>query len=535
MASKLSPRSLSLMDRIRDINLVQRLDSIVARRTLLGGILLGVVVFAFLALAQFSTPDLAGNDGYYHIKFAYLMRTEGLKPEFPWLPLSVLNAREFSDHHFLYHIFLIPFTFGDLRVGAKWASVIFSSLAFLSLWWLLYKQRVPYAALWTLGLLAVSEAFIYRMSMVRPLSLSLAFLILGLHWMLTQKYVRLLPLAFAYVWLYNAFPLLIILVGIYIISLWLLERRLNLRPLLYAGIGVALGLSLNPYFPHNIIFLLRHILPKLTETTAVSVGSEWYPYKTSQLLENAPLALVAFLAGAFALGLRQQRMEVNIATSFLAAVLFGLMVFQSRRFIEYFPAFALIFAALAWSPFFKARERPKDPEKGAALKGRFGVIPETWLLSFKHWAPVLSLILVLVPGIWLTYRGAQSSLQRSKPYQRYAQVSAWLVDNTPVGARVFQTDWDDFPRLFYYNTHNTYLVGLDPTYLQSYNAEMYDIWVDISEGDVDRPSEYIYPQFGAEYVMTDLNHKSFIRLAEDDPGLEEVYRDEEAAIFQVVQ
>ena len=48
-------------------------------------------------------PDLPDNDGFYHIKMAYLMRTEGLKPTFPWLPLTILNPAEFADHHFLYH------------------------------------------------------------------------------------------------------------------------------------------------------------------------------------------------------------------------------------------------------------------------------------------------------------------------------------------------------------------------------------------------------------------------------------------------
>ncbi|MGF2075853.1 hypothetical protein, partial [Enterococcus casseliflavus] len=83
--------------------------------------------------------------GFYHIKLAELMRQEGLTPTFKWLPLTILNAREYYDHHFLFHVLLTPFTFGDLRLGAKWAAVGFASLAFLAVWWLLYRQRVPWA------------------------------------------------------------------------------------------------------------------------------------------------------------------------------------------------------------------------------------------------------------------------------------------------------------------------------------------------------------------------------------------------------
>ena len=193
-------------------------------RSAWSGLLVWAVVFLVLALVQFSTPDLPDNDGFYHIKLAYLMRTEGLKPDFPWLPLSILNPREFYDHHFLFHAALMPFTFGDLRLGAKWAAVFFASLAFLSTWNLLKNQRIPYAALWALGLLAVSEAFIYRMSIPRAQSLSLAVLMLGLDWLLRKKYTWLAFLAFAYVWLYDAFPLLMIVGWSYVAVTWLCRQ-----------------------------------------------------------------------------------------------------------------------------------------------------------------------------------------------------------------------------------------------------------------------------------------------------------------------
>ena len=79
--------------------------------------ILCVLFFAGMAWIQFASPDMPDNDGFYHIKLAYLMRTEGLKPEFKWLPQSILNKNEFYDHHFLFHVALIPFTFGDLRLG----------------------------------------------------------------------------------------------------------------------------------------------------------------------------------------------------------------------------------------------------------------------------------------------------------------------------------------------------------------------------------------------------------------------------------
>lgn len=502
--------------------------ALASRRDLAAGLLLGAFFFLFLALIQFSTADLPDNDGFYHIKLAYLMRTEGLKPAFPWLPLSILNPREFYDHHFLFHAALMPFTFGDLRLGAKWAAVGFATLAFLSAWILLKNQRIPLAALWALGLAAVSEAFLYRMSITRAQSLSLAVLMIALDWLLRKKYTRLAGLGFVYVWLYDAFPLLLAVAGAYVLAGWVVEKRLDLRPLLFTGLGTALGLLINPYFPHNIVFAVRHILPKLTEATAISVGNEWYPYDTAQLLDNSFLALAAFLGGALALGLSGKRMDRRTLLLFSLAALFGLMLFQARRFVEYFPAFSLLFAAFAWSPLLEAAARETEPASGEPKPRK-----RRWSFTPARWGAV-ALLLALVPGLWSSYNGARESLLRSKPHQKYALASAWLAENTPAGARVFQTDWDDFPRLFFYNTHNTYLAGLDPTYLLLYDEELYHLWVDITRGEVERPSAPILEEFGARYVISDLQHGDFLDQAGSDPGLVEVYRDEYAAVFQVM-
>jgi hypothetical protein len=498
-----------------------RRDVLIEKRFL--PIALFLLFFLGMALIQFATPDMPDNDGFYHIKLAWLMRTEGLKPEFPYLPLSILNENEFYDHHFLFHIALIPFTFGDLRMGAKWSAVVFASLAFLAVWYLFHRQRVPHAWLWALGLLGISDAFLFRMSITRAQSLSLGMLALGYAWLLERKYKHLAVLGFIYVWMYDAFPLMIALAVLHFIAVALTERRLEFRPLLYTSAGIVLGMIVNPYFPDNLIFSYHHMLPKLADATSVRVGNEWYPYDTKQLLDNSLPALAAFASGTLALGLTGRKMDARTALGLFISLLFGLMLFQARRFIEYFPPFALIFAAFAWSPLFESQ-----PASGQWA-------PRYQFLSvLQGYLPVIVLSLAVTAGVALSISPARAALDSSKPYGLYANASLWLEKNTPAGSRVFQTDWDDFPRLFYYNTHNTYLIGLDPTYLQLYDAKLYDLWVDITQGDIENPSQVIATTFDSQYIHTDLNHGDFLQVAAEDPGLKEVYRDDQAVIFEVV-
>ena len=179
-----------------------------------------------------------------------MIRTQGLTPDFPFLPYTILNEANYYDHHLLYHVYLAIFATTNpaqdgglaLTQGAKLASILLPSLAFLSIWWLLRTQNIPYAALWSIGLFAVSEAFLYRMSMPRAQSAALLLLVLGLHWLLQGKYKLLLPLGFIFVWTYNAFPLLLVLVSVYAIAVFLLERRIVWQAIVYpAAVAGAFG------------------------------------------------------------------------------------------------------------------------------------------------------------------------------------------------------------------------------------------------------------------------------------------------------
>lgn len=483
------------------------------------------------ALVQFATPALADNDGYYHMRLAQLMRTQGLKPDFVWLPFSLLSPSAYYDHHFLHHVYLSLFAGqadpAALIQGAKWASVLMPALAFLAIWWLLRGQGVRWAGLWALGLFAVSEAFLYRLSMPRAQSASLLILALGLHALLHRRYTALLLLGFLYVWWYDAFPLLLVIAGAVVLATLLTERRLEWRALVYPALGIGLGLVVNPYFPQDLAFIAQHVLPKIgAQATATAVGNEWFPYQTWTLVENSGPALAAFVLGALALGWRGRRMDRAALTVFLLAAGFGFMLFKARRFVEYYPAFALIFLAVSAAPLVD--------DLLVHLYTR--VWPARWAalarLPWKRLAP-LAFALVLAVPLAATLPRARAAMAASAPADLYAGASAWLKANSAPGSLVFQTDWDDFPRLFFYNTQSLYTIGLDPTYMELYDPALYAEWVAITRGETAQPSGAIRTRFGAEFVLSDLKHSAFLRQAAEDTGLQEVYRDDQAVIWRV--
>src|SRR5947207_13178120 len=77
-----------------------------------------ILIFAVMGWIEFGGPAILDNDGYYHIRWAAMLRESFPHlPSFKVLPLTTLDEEHYVDHHYLFHVLLIRFTFGDLRMG----------------------------------------------------------------------------------------------------------------------------------------------------------------------------------------------------------------------------------------------------------------------------------------------------------------------------------------------------------------------------------------------------------------------------------
>jgi len=169
-----------------------------------------ILIASVYSAIQSATPNIIGIDGYYHVKVAALMWQQGwrlLAPlDFPWLQLTILGPGLYSDHHFLFHALQAPFTMGDLRVGAKMASVLFATLGLYTSYHFLARHGVRYPVLWIAVLIACAPTFLWRHSMARPQALFLVLLIGAIWAVFAGRPWLLAPLGFLAVWLFDGFP-----------------------------------------------------------------------------------------------------------------------------------------------------------------------------------------------------------------------------------------------------------------------------------------------------------------------------------------
>ena len=477
-----------------------------------------------LAIVQFSTPNIAGYDGYYHIKIAEQMRDNGVPLAFENLPLTIIDKERYLDMHMLFHVFQIPFTYLDnLVTAAKLSAVVFAAFAFLII--AVYLATNGYIYLFTvpLFLLASSSGFLYRIEMPRAQIFGLLFMVVAAHVVQHRKAFALGFLTMVFVWTYKGFPILFPVFGVGIIMHMAINRSIEVKMIVAGIVGLAAGLVINPYFPNNVNFLWDDLVLKIfSHSYKTVVGTEWYKYDTGELIESCGFALVLYIMGIFWTNREQWRQDYARLLWFVLSTLWLIMLFKSKRFVEYFPPSAVIFFLLCLRSEAKRIGTIKTKilrfRYGFAINFALGGIAAASLITLT----ILNMIAVskeidseLSPGAW---KGG----------------ALWLARNTEPGSMVFHTDWDDFPMLYHYNASNHYIVGLDPDYLYSENPELFDLWSEISIGEIENPSHMINHRFKASFVISDRYHDDFLEQAYRDPLMVERFKDAHSTVFEIV-
>jgi hypothetical protein len=502
---------------------------------------------------QFSNQSVCCGDfdGYYHIRWSRLLwenmrQGHFFPPTFKWLPLTTLDPKGYVDHHLLFHILQIPFTWlGDLRLAAKVSATLFASLAVFSCYWLIVRYRISYTLVWLVAMLACSAPFLYRLNMAKAPPISIIFMVAGIYLLFEKKYRWLALLAFLYVWTYSLFVTLGAAAVIWTAVVGWSERRFEWRPLVWTTLGTVAGFIINPYFPKNVTLFLEHLWIKVrVGDFSTSVGSEWYPYESWFFLGSCFVAFVAMLVGYIAFDWADRRRAARPLFFLIFSTLLMVMSFRSRRFVEYWPPFAVLFAAFSLQTIFDGARASvgrlplhvldelqpfldRDEHAATVRSRRY---QEYWQTGT---AAVVALLLgaILVANVYETAKGIAGEAGPD----RYKGGMDWVRGHVPEGEMVFNTDWDDFPKMFYYDTTHTYASGLDPTYLLDKNPELSKLYEEITLGKIKDAAPIIRERFGARYVFSDNEdvHNDFYFNAKESGWFDIVYEDEECTVLQI--
>lgn len=508
---------------------------------------LDYLVVLILALVLFSwlqnSPTLPEPDSFYHAKVAQFLSEGRVLHQLPWLQETELKDN-FVDHHFLYHLLLVPFVkFINPLIGVKVATIVFASIAVLLVYWLFKKFAVKWPFLFIIALIS-SQPWLFRASLVKAPVVFLSLILLSFYSVSHYQYKLLALISFLSVWLYGGWPLIPALVILYVALVWLLEKirtkeslwqkvksflhikKYQIVPwpaVLYCFGGIIGGLVINPYFPQNLKFYWQQIIEiaVINQQSAISVGGEWYPYGLINLMADAPLACVLLALGLLAFILSWKKQSSFSWLWGLLAIIFFVLTLKSRRHVEFFIPFVVIFSAFCWSDFFKKCY----PDFKKSLK-----TAERLIIAGLLTALALALAMHLPQDLLR----AKNFIKNGWPLTRYQQAAEWLKNNTPQGAIVFNADWDDFPFLFYYGDHNYYLTGLDPTFMYHKNPAKYQQYVDVTLGKRQLElRQIIKNEFKADYVFLDTEHKAFEDKLKFSPDFLKVYADGEARVYQI--
>ena len=395
------------------------------------------------------------RDGYYHARFAEMMPERGLDREFQWTQLSTWRER-FCDKEFLYHLAMMPFAqIGDDPIfGARLFAVLLSVTVMAGLYLVLRAHTVPWPVFFAALPFAAGGLFLARLGMIRSHVLSMALLMLGMHFLLQSRWRALFVLGFIYAWSYTM-PFILLMTAIpFVAGVWIKGEGLNWKLPAAAGIASALGLAIHPYSPETLESFLTYLQVfqigmQGTRSSGFELGNEIYPYAFTVFFNIYPLVVVLVPALILFAVWQWKQLTASTVGVILSTLLWVAMTAASARFVEYSVLLLALACALAI----------RDTRSVDFGIGKIFSLNKDMRRIFDITAVAILLGLHIRSMTFYTYYQTQAA-----PPRRFTGVSQWMEKNLKPGETVINLFWDDFPELFYDGSGQKYLWGLDPTY-----------------------------------------------------------------------
>ncbi len=433
---------------------------------------IGVFLLFFIlpTLVIFSADKFTDPDALYHIRHAWIYRTQSLADSsFPWVQFSAIKTAA-ADLWYGFHILLFPATYGrDLGLNLKIAGAILAGLMLLSFYHLLKKQKISWPLLWTLILYFSSTDFFLRANSSRPQTISFALLalllaILNSSAVKNNNWRRLLwigTIGAIAAWIHAAFFWIFIAAMIArFISKVLVKKDFIPSELGALILGQLVGLVSRPN-PAGIFDLLRTQLFRLAsekQKVALLFGQDILPLTWAgfiyQLVPFSVLLLtVLFLAWKFrkkpSPNTSPENKIILLESLFMISIFGILTITTARRASDVAVFYGIILAAIIME---------KVRQNWRRRRTLFGIL--------------LIFLSILAVRHLYTFREHLRSFS-AVPADRFKEVALWLKANTAPGTIVFHPVWDSFPSLFFWNQQNYYINGMDPIFEYVFSPRLY--------------------------------------------------------------
>jgi len=497
-------------------------------------ILFFVLVFAALFALQYSPETFGDPDGFYHVKVAELLGQGEILHSFKWLTVSTWEHR-FADQHFLYHLLLIPFIHFHPIIGAQVLNALLVTAVAVIFFLILKHLQVTHKYFWTIAFLFFSQGFLMRMLFIKAVPLGLLLMFLSLFFLLQRKPMALFFSSLLFILSYGGFIFVSVLLVVQTVASFLTKNKPCYQEFIFSLLGLGAGLLLHPgqdsllYHMYNQVFRagLGYVVP---------VGGEWGSPKILDFLSGNILILLLWLTGLVVL-IEQWKKKLGLKNLIFLALTSGfffLLTTKSQRFIEYWVPFAVLFSA-------------------ASLKEV--VIFKTWIERFRKkmkngflsTTPVILAFSCL--GLVLVYTTLRTSdiARHNVRITDYKKPMEALKNSSSENSIVFNTRWDHFPMLFYLNSHNRYITGMDPMFTYSENPDKYWLWYHISNDESFTCSTReclnqkeilasIQEDFDAEYIfLENTDSPNLKNYLEENSRVKKIYADDFSSVYEILK
>ena len=500
-------------------------------------ILSSALLSAFL---HFSSPNIPDPDSFYHLRHSEILRrTSWSDTGFPWAYYSAIRTHS-ADLWYGFHLLLIPFTFGGGTViGIKIAGVFLTSLLLAAYYLAAKRQKFIFPAFWPFLFLLAVPNVLFQLLMVRPHMVSLALAVLLLSFLSFGKLLAVFSVSAAITFFHLNFFWIGPGIALAVFFASLIYKDFEIKKVLAVALGTAGGALLRPEPISALKLAYIQVVKLLFEKQSalpLLFGRELAPLSFKTLFQTSFLFFLlwgAAIAACVWTGYRfreqfkkvSSEAKIFLLTSGLLSLIFFLMsLFIARRSYILWVAFGTLFIASAATFLF-----PKKSQQN----------------SFLALAAII--FLLMVP--YALFKNSLSMARNAAPPDYLREAAEWLRGHSDYGDIVFNTHWDNFSPLFFWNQANYYIGGMDPIFQYAYNPELYwkfhhisiDEYGDLTCGEIEcRPDnlEDIYSvlknNFQVKYVLAEKRRNpNFHRSLELDSRFEKQFDNGKEAVFWV--